>query len=1807
MMTIDQIDKNQDKDILLPEIQDFVNNKIPNFPANEENIKLIIAEFTDKDITDIENSFKKNLLTAYEQIKVKIEKTPEDQKIVDVIQKLGIAPIEISENNEINNDYLSNIVDLLGGDQQNIKNILKTNLKNVCKMSNVDVINMDIDEKGVYIKQTTAKADGKVYILQLNTTQNTPQIVSNKEYLLYNIKLIVGDYISMFDRNNRQNVVSLSGMENNINYQKQILACYKDLLSVKNAFINGALDLSKYQKKYGKEQTDKALIYLLNTLVYKEKLISGQDALYAKWTLDSLVLKSIKNSANKKGTIYESLYLGYINYQIKPYLDIKTGYLKKDFFDNQAKYWNPKIAVILSTEYGKKLFDKSQVYYQSLIEQTRMTENKKVIADFEKGLADLEKQLQGPKQEYDRRRGTDQLSASGDNTVAVHREVSKKKYDEAIAKATLEGNRAFIKMIFQLNNVGLDNKLSTYFNALNGTEANHYKGPKKLPAPIGGADFMLDFSKWDIKKTPDQNADNIIRDSFFEKTGDKLQQMVDDIRKDPAKFLVDIIAIIGGGLAASLVGSTGVGMVGAGATFTAVNELIKGVGIGTLEVSRGGTFGKGFQKGVGYVEQNEQGEYKAKERSTFLTEKTFELGSGIILMGPVGKIGGMVEQSVVKNMIAESTGLGTKILSKSIGLMAEAGAFTGFGTVYDPLQKTVMDPNTSYLTELKKGMDPVNITSGFVYNIGFIGVLKVGGALSSPLSKSIIDKISNRQYDSFKMKFLEKSNEFGIKIKEKGITVQENGEQIRFTDKTGKEIDFSLPENQTTYKDILEIQNTMLTLQQQIIGVTVRLKTFNNIPDVNTFNEFCKKNNLSSEVLSPEIILKKRIESYKKKGNTTELEKWTKVAEEFVNLKSAYDKQLTSFGGEKTIIQDVISEEKGKEENTTKSEAKEAGMIEPERIFEMPEAEVKKIFDLQKESIEKDLANITPETTIEQKKIIAKKVERFTNQIKNILTYVKDNYESIKTLKGFDRIDYIVKLVEELWLNKGIEDLLQNGLDMLNLDDNMTVIALKGAIEAYKIIRLYYIEFKAMRGSGVFPETVRANAELSPEARITKAKELLGNLTPAQEKAILDAHNQSGEIYNLNFSEIRVRTEMLKKAGFTSEQVRILMENGICGSTISGKIEQVNKDITQKGEKSVEEFIEKHKNSDLTKYLGDLKKLYTDHLPEEIKIKLEKGETLNAKDIQEQQAYDIRFKSAVDYMSPESTLVRFKNATGERQNTNINEYGKSLISAEIYDTPEGQVFFNTIKEYMFYQTLDNPLQFCSHGFDHSILVDEYVKNISNGTDVVNKTMEKYAISPEAANLLLRLTAVFHDFGYPEVGKLDKSTHGPFGGVLFKNEIAPSFEKMLTKQFGVDQAKMGEIIQDMTDAIFFHSADKVEQGYLNKVKFTKGEFLVGEHVAEGQEKTTKTQEEETLKEVVKLMKGGDDFTIYYRAGNEGAKKNAESFQQQLVDLGVNKDHIKIVEDEVQTNYDKTHGQDQYQGRKSKSINDFGIEFKPIDLYSSPLSGVVRLADNFDMSLNRLTELQKSPVFMDMVYNVGMTTLGANSSSSIFQSIEKIVKMPDGPEKVQKITGLHKQIKNNGIELMVNDGNTGNIKEIQTIKLNDAEIGSIFKADGNIDINGYKLYLVDQLAKIHNVTDAAKLQGIKNVALEEKTGSYTFRHFVGLTPIQDVTLLKKPTKRTGIYETVIKVVVDEKVYNNSKLSNESVKEEVKEEDGTSHKIDIPLCDYHIWRLYDASARVTVDNTLLQVEIYNQEGKKIGRTQRQKASEGFKIISL
>ena len=86
---------------------------------------------------------------------------------------------------------------------------------------------------------------------------------------------------------------------------------------------------------------------------------------------------------------------------------------------------------------------------------------------------------------------------------------------------------------------------------------------------------------------------------------------------------------------------------------------------------------------------------------------------------------------------------------------------------------------------------------------------------------------------------------------------------------------------------------------------------------------------------------------------------------------------------------------------------------------------------------------------------------------------------------------------------------------------------------------------------GKMREMVVENAQLSDEARLLKAQELLGEkqLTPEQKQAILEAHSQEGTIYNLNQRQIRDRVEILQKAGFKSEEIRVLFENGIVGKS----------------------------------------------------------------------------------------------------------------------------------------------------------------------------------------------------------------------------------------------------------------------------------------------------------------------------------------------------------------------------------------------------------------------------------------------------------------------------------------------------------------------------------------------------------------------------------------------------------------------------------------------------------------------------------
>jgi len=101
-------------------------------------------------------------------------------------------------------------------------------------------------------------------------------------------------------------------------------------------------------------------------------------------------------------------------------------------------------------------------------------------------------------------------------------------------------------------------------------------------------------------------------------------------------------------------------------------------------------------------------------------------------------------------------------------------------------------------------------------------------------------------------------------------------------------------------------------------------------------------------------------------------------------------------------------------------------------------------------------------------------------------------------------------------------------------------------------------KFRWETKSTVDPETVKLNAALDDWSRLQTAETLLwaeftwklinpdGSPTVLWQK-ILDAHNQDGTIYNLTFSQLKTRVEILSKAGFNMDQIRVLFDYGICG------------------------------------------------------------------------------------------------------------------------------------------------------------------------------------------------------------------------------------------------------------------------------------------------------------------------------------------------------------------------------------------------------------------------------------------------------------------------------------------------------------------------------------------------------------------------------------------------------------------------------------------------------------------------------------
>lgn len=121
------------------------------------------------------------------------------------------------------------------------------------------------------------------------------------------------------------------------------------------------------------------------------------------------------------------------------------------------------------------------------------------------------------------------------------------------------------------------------------------------------------------------------------------------------------------------------------------------------------------------------------------------------------------------------------------------------------------------------------------------------------------------------------------------------------------------------------------------------------------------------------------------------------------------------------------------------------------------------------------------------------------------------------------------------------------------------------------------------KDSGKLDQSVLRNASLNDKERVAAFEKIMkvpaGTYSRDMKKynAILKAHNMSGTVGNLNFSQIRERVSYLKKMGFTDKEIRAGLDNGIFGN-VSQSVGDIAKNMASV-DKSVGSFV----NTDLAK------------------------------------------------------------------------------------------------------------------------------------------------------------------------------------------------------------------------------------------------------------------------------------------------------------------------------------------------------------------------------------------------------------------------------------------------------------------------------------------------------------------------------------------------------------------------------------------------------------------------------------------------
>ncbi|MCW1930221.1 MAG: hypothetical protein KIH62_002790 [Candidatus Kerfeldbacteria bacterium] len=290
-------------------------------------------------------------------------------------------------------------------------------------------------------------------------------------------------------------------------------------------------------------------------------------------------------------------------------------------------------------------------------------------------------------------------------------------------------------------------------------------------------------------------------------------------------------------------------------------------------------------------------------------------------------------------------------------------------------------------------------------------------------------------------------------------------------------------------------------------------------------------------------------------------------------------------------------------------------------------------------------------------------------------------------------------------------------------------------------------------------------------------------------------------------------------------------------------------------------------------------------------------------------------------------------------------------------------YMNDIIVLAFEQQWQDPPQFVSHDWGHSLRIADLAKQFATAlsgeeaperrfaaSPLVMKMCERYQITAQEVEFILDHTHMCHDCGYPHLKGRNKSLHAMDSAEL---ALSDNFVDALSTMIQSPNAKLDVLRQDMYEAIFYHGADVPQDRFQVRIETDRGTFLatnarvadaIAGLIAPGFTPTTKPR---TIRRV--------DIAGAQRA--EDISATEEMIRRAVPDA------------EVQ----RLVGSPFFIGRKfdlvTKGDELGGVEYIHADAGERPLLTLLRVADNMDLTSDRLGRVRHHPAYYEVIRRIG----------------------------------------------------------------------------------------------------------------------------------------------------------------------------------------------------------------------------------------------